>query len=78
MKMATEEQKMILGATRFLSDYFGFIETMIKINGIKQDKRGCIRVIQFTVHAPALDEPAVYIAAWREDMNDWELIRIPC
>ena len=77
MRRATEEHKMILEAIRFLSDYFGFEPIYLKIRGIKKDGFGEMRMIQFSVHAPALDEPAIYIAAWRADMADWELIRIP-
>ena len=68
---------MVLGAKRFLAEYFGFDITLLHIHGIKQDKEEDFRVIQFSVNAPALDEPAVYIAAWREDLAGWELIRLP-
>lgn len=71
-----DNKRLILGAKRFLSDYFGFMITAIHLHGIKQDKAGHFRLIQFAVHAPALDKPAEYMAFWREDLRDWELRRL--
>ena len=76
MLRMNEDRKLILGIKRFLSDYFGFTITALSIEGVKRDKKGTILLIQFAVHAPALDAPAIYIAAWREDMGDWELKRL--
>ena len=69
--------QMILGAKRFLGDYFGFDMRFLTIHGLKQDKEGNFLMIQFSVNAPALDEPHVYVAAWRRDLSDWELILLP-
>lgn len=71
------DAKAGLGAKRFLADYFGFDIRLLRICGIKMNKDGCYRVIQFKVNAPALNEPAEYISAYHEEMEDWELIRLP-
>ena len=71
------DYQLILGAKRFLSDYFGFQITLLQIMGIKQDRNGDFCVIQFLVQAPALDAPPCYLAILRDDLNDWELKRLP-
>lgn len=69
--------KIYAGAQRFLSDYFGFERKRISIHGVKTDKQGDITRIQFDVRGELSDAPLSFLAAYRREDDDWELIRLP-
>lgn len=65
------------GAQRFIADYFGFERKRIVIHGVKLDKKGEATRIQFEVRAELAEKPLSFLAAYRADCDDWELIRLP-